>query len=78
MSKRKTVEVATCEWCPEYASRRVTSRATYGVYRRFSCPKHHDKLDALIAIDLGHDVKCEKMTNPTGFNAATGRMLGPS
>lgn len=78
MSKKKPASVAQCEWCEQPASRRVTAKASYGIYRRYSCPKHHDKLDGLIAIDLGPHAKRESMINPTGFNAETGRMLGAS
>lgn len=70
--------VAQCEWCDAPASRRVTARVRDGQYRRYSCPKHHDKLDTLVLIDIGPLVRRESMTNPTGFNAVTGRMLSAS
>lgn len=65
-----------CEWCPAPASRRVKAKNRLRNYVRYSCPKHHAKLDTLVNCDLGNAAR-ESMTNPTGFDATTGRMLGP-
>ena len=63
-----------CEFCTLPATRRVTCAPLK--YRRFSCPEHHAKVDRLVALDLG-DRKRITLTNPTGFNAANGRVCGP-
>ena len=68
------IEVATCEFCDQPASRRVTTRARQ--YTLFSCLAHHDLADARSTVYLG-DARRTTVTNPTGFSLATGRMLGP-
>ena len=88
-AKRPTVEserikqlrerpVAECEWCDQPASIRVSARTKSGPYRRFSCSRHDGKLHALVKLDLGERGARTSTTNPTGFHATSGRMLGPS